>query len=366
VASSKLNQPWIPVDKIEPFVQMEPAIVILGLVFSAWITAKLLLRNIPYERKNNLGELFRNLGIHLSFGLFLFISYLGLQQIANPGTTAERVMTYVGFSTILVGATVFVKVWRIIVLEYLFLSHRSVAFPALLVNLFTLLLSLVLAGWLGAEIFNIHLTPILATSAIFSLVLGLALQDTLGNLFAGVALQFDKPYEIGDWIEVHGNGQKWVGQVHDISWRATVLIGHGEEYITVPNRLMSQAEISNFATKSRPIMRSLSFKLPYKTDPTFIKHTLIDAAKSVPDVKKSPLPRSVIAETTESWITYRLGYFIEDYGAQFSIADQIYIKVVRDLKAAGIELAGQRVIVSQSESESTLQELNEAVHSRRE
>lgn len=352
MASSKLNQSWVPADKIETFIQLEPAIVILGLVLGAWLVGKLLLRNVTYERKKTLAELFKNLGVHLTFGLVLFAGYLGLHQVAEPNTSAERVMTYLGFCAILIGATVFVKVWRIILLEYLFLSHRSVAFPALLVNLFTLLLSLVLAGWLGAEIFNIHLTPILATSAIFSLVLGLALQDTLGNLFAGVALQFDKPYELGDWIEIQGSGQKWVGQVHDISWRATVLIGFGEEFITVPNRLMSQAEISNFATKSRPIIRSLTFKLPFEADATLIKQTLLNATKNIPDIKKSPPPRCTIFETTESWITYRLIYYIDDYGTQFILADQVYMKVLRELRAVGIELAGQRVSVSGINTES--------------
>ena len=122
-----------------------------------------------------------------------------------------------------------------------------------------------MATWIGAEIFNIRLTPILATSAIFSLVLGLALQDTLGNLFAGVALQFDKPYEIGDWIEIQSSGQKWIGQVYEISWRATVLIASTEESITVPNRIVAQAQIANYSTKYRPITRSQLFRLPFGT-----------------------------------------------------------------------------------------------------
>ena len=85
--------------------------------------------------------------------------------------------------------------------------------PVLLVNLFSLLLSAVIGFWMMTGIFEFNLAPLLATSAVFSIVLGLALQDTLGNLFAGVALQLDKPYEMGAAIEVTTSSQKWVGQV---------------------------------------------------------------------------------------------------------------------------------------------------------
>ena len=102
------------------------------------------------------------------------------------------------------------------------------------------------------------------------------MQDTLGNLFAGVALQFDKPYEIGDWIEIHNSGQKWVGQIYEITWRATLLIGFVEEFITVPNRVMGQSEISNFrrSTTLLFVLRFLNFRLRQtwrarQRDPTY-------------------------------------------------------------------------------------------------
>ena len=225
-------------------------------------------------------------------------------------------------------------------------SHRKVAFPVLLINLFTLLISIVLTGWIGAELFNVRLTPLLATSAIFSLVLGLALQDTLGNLFAGVALQLDKPYEIGDWIEIHNPGQKWVGQVREISWRATVLISFTEESITVPNRVMAQAEVSNFSTKFRPIIRSLIFRLPFEAKVQQVRETLAEAAKTVPELRKIPSPFVLISETNESWIAFKLVYYIDNYGDQFIIADKVYTAGLARLEEAGFKLANHRITMT--------------------
>jgi len=145
------------------------------------------------------------------------VAYAVAQKSVDLGNTQERIAAYLGLATLIAGAIVFVKVCRILLFEYLFIGHMKEGVPLLIVNLFTLVISIGIVGWFATELFGVKLGPLLATSAVFSLILGLALQDTLGNLFAGVALQLDKPYEIGDWIEVNNGGATWVGQVEEIS-----------------------------------------------------------------------------------------------------------------------------------------------------
>ncbi len=344
---AKQTPPWVPLNRIEPFIQAEPALIILGLAASAWIIAKTVLKDLPQERNKTLQIQFKNLSYHFLYSGLLFSLFIALDHLPYKILLIDRILTYIGLLAILSGSTVFVKVWRILVFEYLYLSHMKVAFPVLLVNLFTLLLSILLGSWIGAEIFNIRLTPLLATSAIFSLVLGLALQDTLGNLFAGVALQMDKPYEIGDWIEIQTSGQKWVGQVHDISWRATVLISFTDEASTIPNRIMAQAQISNYSTKYRPIIRSQPFRLPFGVDSAKIKEILSITALSIPKIRKNPAPFVLISETTESWVTYKLVYYLDDFGEQFRVTDQIFTKGLAALESAGFKLANHRVTLTE-------------------
>jgi len=347
--NSKQTQPFLPAERIADLVQLEPALIILIMVIGAWLGSRIFLNQLSIERRRNLKGLFNNLSYHLGFGLIVFFLYSALTRFPSEVLAIERLTSYIGFVTVLSGAILFVKVCRILVFQYLFLSHMRVAFPVLLVNLFTLLLSLILGVWLGAEIFNLRLTPILATSAIFSLVLGLALQDTLGNLFAGVALQFDKPYEIGDWIEISNGSLKWVGRVHEISWRATVLISMTEESITIPNRLMSQGEISNFSTKFRSIIRSLLFRLPFGAPIDEVKSILISAAQKIPEVRSRPTPRVIISETNESWIGFKLVFNIDDYGAHFRISDRIYTEALAALQKNGIHLATHQIRLSQKD-----------------
>ncbi|MCM2277092.1 MAG: mechanosensitive ion channel family protein [Oligoflexia bacterium] len=338
----KLSQSLIPLERVQALVQLEAALVVVGLALGSWLVYKLLLRDTSPERHRNLTQQFRNLGYHLLFGTIYAAAYWGVSQIADTNPALLRLTSYLGLITLVQGALIFVKVSRILVFEYLFLSHMKVAVPLLLVNLCTLLLTVFLAGWLITDIFNVRLAPLLATSAIFSVVLGLALQDTLGNLFAGVALQIDKPYEIGDWIEIQNPGQRWLGQVQEISWRATVLYGIGDESITVPNRVMAQSHITNYAARVRPIFRSQVFRLPFDVSIAKAKEIMLQAARSVPGVSKD---RTLIlaAETTESWISFKVIYSLTDFGAQLVIADKVVTAVVEALHQNGIKLATQKV-----------------------
>ncbi len=344
--SNRLSQPWIPLSKIQELVQLEPALLLLSLSLGAWIIYKIFLRTVSEQRHSNIQKLFRNLYGHLAFGTAFFIIYMTLEYFGSDTLPTERVQSYVGLLVLISGVTIFIKLAKILVFEYLFLSHMKVAVPLLLVNLFTLIFSIVLAGWMATEIFNIRIVSVLATSAIFSLVLGLALQDTLGNLFAGVALQFDKPYEIGDWVEVSSNNQKWVGRVHEISWRATVLVAMTDETITLPNRVMSQAEISNYSTKHRPIVRAQLFRIPYSAPQEDVKKILLSAVLNLQEVKKFPEPLVLMTEMAESWILFKVLYSIDNYGFQLLIGDQVLSACLKALRDAGIETASPRVFAT--------------------
>ena len=341
----KLNQPLIALSRIEDIVQIEPALVMLGLGLIAWIIYKMLLRDASPERHKNLRRQFLNLFAHSSVFTTLFIVYAVAQRSVELGDSQNRVAAYLGLATLIAGAIVFVKVCRILMSLYLFIGHMREGVPLLIVNLFTLLLSIGIAGWFATELFGVKLGPLLATSAVFSLVLGLALQDTLGNLFAGVALQFDKPYEIGDWIEVNLNntGAPWVGQVEEVTWRATTLIGLFDEMLIIPNRIMAQAQVANFSSRNLPIWRGQTFKIPYTADVSGVTSALKAAIARIDGVRKSPEPWVWVRESTESGLIVRCSYTIDDYGSQWKVGSLVITAVMDALKKAGTGIAAQRI-----------------------
>lgn len=346
--TGKITQPLLSLERLEAYLQLELGLVILGLAIGAWLLYKLLLRAANQERHANLRRLFSNLLIHAVLGAILFSAFWALRQNAGASPGFDRLASYVGLLTILSGFTVFLKAARILCFEYLFLGHMREGVPVLLVNLLTLFLSIAIGGWIVSDLFSVQLAPILATSAIFSVVLGLAMQDTLGNLFAAMALQFDKPYEIGDWIEVQSGQQKWIGQVYEISWRATALIGMGDEALTIPNRVMAQSQVSNFNAKARPFLRNQILRVKHGTSTELAKRLLMDAALSVKSVRKTPAPFALVWEAGESWIAVKLIYYIDDYGSQFIIADQVLAACLKEFGKQGIVLAHPRLEISQS------------------
>ncbi|MGE0615411.1 MAG: mechanosensitive ion channel family protein [Bacteriovoracia bacterium] len=340
------GQPLIPLEKIEAFLQVEPTFVILGMALASFLIYKFFLRNVTAQRHENLKSLFKNLAVNgLAWGV-CFAAYIGLERVElfSPDTHL-RIVSYVGFLTLVTGSVVFVKTSRLLVMEYLFFGHMKEGVPILLVNLFTLLVSIVLAGWYVTDIFGVQLTPFLATSAILSLVLGLALQDTLGNLFAGIALQLDKPFEIGDWLEIQFGVLKWTGQIYEITWRAVHLTGLDEERLTIPNRVVAQGGVTNLSATGEPIVQTLALKLPHDCDLPRARAALAEAAGAITRVVKRPLPYAQLSEATDAGITCKLVYFIQDYGRHSEIADEVMMAALHGLRREGIALATPRLHV---------------------
>src|SRR5262249_14177533 len=100
--------------------------------------------------------------------------------------------------------------------QALFVRRHHERPPALLESLISVLLYGLGAAVIARNDFGVELTPFLATSAVVGAVVGLALQDTLGNLFAGIALHTEAPFRVGDWVRVGDRD----GRVEQVSWRA--------------------------------------------------------------------------------------------------------------------------------------------------
>jgi len=328
--------------------EFEPYFILCSLIALAWIFYKVFLREVSEERHKNLSAHFRNLMRHFIFFTTLFVVFIILHQ-ASADSNFAKVTPYMGLGALATGMIVFVKACRLIILQYLFLGSMKHGVPVLMVNIFSLLMSLVLLMWVAASIFNIELTPLLATSAAFSVILGFALQDTLGNLFAGISLQVDRAFDIGDWLEITNGAVKTTGQVKEITWRATVLVGWMDETITLPNRTLANSQLANFSLGDKPIIRSLPFRVRYGTDLNLAKQCLLESLKDNKTIRAWPEPLVLIAEMTESWVNLKLVYFIENFGSQHTIADVVAENALRFLKANNIELASNFLEIQTSE-----------------
>jgi small-conductance mechanosensitive channel len=326
--------------KISVIVQIEPFLVVVGLLFISFLIYRMFFKGLSDERHALFKRLFTNAFVHLALFAILFAFSLTIDSLDEVPHVFARLYPYVGFLAIVWGAIVLVKISRIVAFEYLFLISKKAGVPVLLVNIFSLAISIALASLIATEVFSIRLAPVLATSALISVILGLAIQDTLGNLFAGVALQFDKPYQIGHWIEVQNENGKWVGQVQEITWRSTVLMGILDEMITIPNRLISQSEVQAWGA-DRPFVRTANYRVPFDQSVEIenARATIVQSVGKIQAVRKMPAPRVYLSEVGDAWLNFRLVYWIDDYGAQFRINDEVNTAVVGALFQKKIPLA---------------------------
>lgn len=327
-------------ERVQNLLTSEMAIVISLFIFLTWVGYKLFLRRVSADRHRIFQDLFRNLAVHFSIASILFSIY----------SLMPETVPFLGLLTVVWACVVLIKTSRILAYEYLFLTSMKALVPLLIVNILTLVGSLVAIVWILKTIFMMDLTPLLATSAVLSIVLGIALQDTLGNLFAGISIQFDKPFELGDWVEVKNGSDKIVGLVEEISWRSTLLRSMTDEFITLPNRIVAQSQISNFAARENPFLRSQIFRLPLGTDVAAAKSILARGIKDVPGVLEHPVPAALLMDTTESWLTFKLFYNLRDFGSQYMIADKCLEKALDNLRKAGIPLATERLEITKTDS----------------
>jgi small-conductance mechanosensitive channel len=199
---------------------------------------------------------------------------------------------------------------------------------------------------IASSVFEIHLSALLATSAVFSLVLGLALQDTLGNLFSGVALQIESPFKIGDWIEVHGGDEKWLGQVQEITWRATFLLSFSDELMMIPNRTISQSQIIIISQGSKNIRLNQIFRFSYETSIEKAKNAIREGISQVDGIMTDPPIRILITETNESWVTIKVFYSLIDFSTRYRTGDVIITKILESIRKNGLKLQSHKMEIS--------------------
>ncbi|AGH95517.1 mechanosensitive ion channel family protein [Pseudobdellovibrio exovorus] len=335
-----MNDRFIQSQSLYEILDIETFILILLLGLTAFLFYKFFLKNATPERHQSIKGHLKTLAKYYAIFVGIFLLYRLLYHthlFAAP--TLLRLRPYLGFATFVAGALCFVKSSRLLVLQYLFRGSMRAGVPMLLVNIFSLVLSIVLALWTFSNIFGVQLTPLLATSAAFSIILGLALQDTLGNLFAGISLQIDKTFEIGDWVEVMNSSNKIVGQVKELTWRSTVLVGFSDEMITLPNKLIAQCQVSNFSPEGTPILRSQTIKFPFGTDIPQVLLLLEQAATQISEIRAHPAPLAFVLETNDQGFAVKLIYFIDNYGRQFAIGNKVLTTALDLLSKNGIQTA---------------------------
>jgi small-conductance mechanosensitive channel/CRP-like cAMP-binding protein len=187
---------------------------------------------------------------------------------------------------------------------------------------------------------GVDLSSIVTTSAILTAVIAFAMQDTLGNLLGGLALQIDNSVQVGDWIQT----DQLVGRVRDIRWRSTLIETRNWETVVIPN---SQLMKSRFAILGRregspqQWRRILSFMVDPAVPPARVISLINEEMHEVaiPNVARSPAASCVLIAFDEGNLSYQLRYFLTNLQEDDFTDSMVRVHLFASLQRAGIRVA---------------------------
>lgn len=190
------------------------------------------------------------------------------------------------------------------------------------------------ALFLAYAIFEYAPDKLLLSSTALLAVLGLALQDVLKNLFAGMGMQSDRSFQNGDWLLIDGVPS----QVIDMSWRATRLRTNEGVEIAEPNSSLSAIRLTNLGSGRRPVAFSYRVGLPYDAPPAAVKRVLLEALRGAPGVVAAPAPETFVESYGDSAIVYRLRVWTQQIAGLTRFQDGVLTRVWYALQRAGISV----------------------------
>lgn len=187
---------------------------------------------------------------------------------------------------------------------------------------------------------GMNLSHLIATSTVLTAVVGLSLQDTLGNVMAGLALQLDQSLQVGDWVTV-GEAN---GRVTEIRWRSTSLETRSWETLVVPNSLLvknSFVVLGRRQGQPSQWRRAVTFNVDFRTPPTEVVAAVEEQLRAAPlaGVSPQPPPHCILLELGESYARYAARYWLTQLDSDDGVDSQVRTRIWFALRRVGIPLS---------------------------
>ncbi len=304
----------------DPFVQTG----ILALIGA--LLTRVVLRNYPT---------FRLIGQVLFFtGLTVLLAFHGILPYA-PGPAAPSLQSvFIGLAKIIWWIN---AAWSLISIVRVFLIfERTPREGRLLQDLVVGLIYVSALLSIIAYVFNAPVGTLIATSGVFAVILGLAMQSTLSDLFSGLALNIGSAYGIGDWL-ILSNGIE--GKVVETNWRATHLLNGSNDLVVVPNADLAKARLVNLSSPERSHGVTISISFRPTTEPSIMTETMRAVFLSSDLILRVPEPSVMITALDAAAVSLELSFYVSDYTKSGAAKNEIFDLIYRHALATGLILS---------------------------
>lgn len=170
------------------------------------------------------------------------------------------------------------------------------------------------------HVWNLDLTPLLASAGIAGLAVAFAAQDTIAHLFGGLSIYFDKPFRVGDRIQLDSGD---IGDVLEIGLRSTRIKTFDETVVVIPNKTVASSRIINYNKPKSKIKVKISVNLAYGTNVKKAKAALLDVAEHTEGVEKDPAPSAHFTEIGDFALKFLIVVWVANPKKQFDVKTRL-------------------------------------------
>ena len=218
--------------------------------------------------------------------------------------------------------------------------------PRLLVQMSNLMIYILASAGIIGVVFEQSLTGLFATSGVIGLILGFALRSLILDLFSGLSINLERPFVVGDFIQVYIRGVPMrFGIVQEINWRTTKLITLDNSLEIIPNSVMGTAAITNLTGPTGPVSRfQMTIGFDFSVEPERVLRLINAGLRDATRQKKGPMSKPGPKVKTSSYekgnIQYKIKYFVDTSKCSPGAARAAVLEnVFRHVRAAGLKPA---------------------------
>ena len=242
--------------------------------------------------------------------------------------------------------------------------------PKLLQDIINTAVIFTIIIYILGSVFNAPISGLVAGSSVVAAVVGLAITRMIADVFSGMALNLEKSYGIGDWLEIEIKTRPSgliTGKVMEINWRATRLQTLANEVVVIPNSEMARSKFINFSLPESHFRNEVQVPLSHTIPAERVKRILMAALKSTPGVMEEPPPFISLLRFDPRGVLWAVRFWINDYSQNRPVMDAVHENILRHLQVAGINISYNRIeqrLIKSDASELNKKPLKEALISR--
>lgn len=182
-------------------------------------------------------------------------------------------------------------------------------------------------------VFKQPISTVLATSGVLAIVLGLALQSTLADVFSGLAINIERSFGAGDWIATKEGIE---GQIIEVNWRATRIRTSSNDLVVIPNSIVAKAVVTNHSRLNTPHIGIIRVSVHHSVSPDRVLDALRRAANGADGVAPDTTPSAYACRFDDTMIAYELAFAVNDFTAMADVQSQVIRQITAIFQASGI------------------------------